>query len=149
MNQTGSELTVRQHYRFPCSVDTQLGVAPASADRVKLSRAALGGASGIATTLRDISTVGAGIASKVYFPVGCKLTMNIAAPDRPPVMLVGSVIRVIMIDRAPTYLIGTVFDGADETTVKQLISAVSPVPMSPPPPAAGTTPKSGGTDARS
>jgi len=156
MSQTGSELTVRQHHRFPCSLPTQLAVASASADRVKLSRAALGGAAGIATTLKDISTVGAGILSKVYFPVGCKLTIAVAAPDQSTVQLSGSVIRVIMIDRAPTYLIGAVFDAGEQAPAQKLIAAVSPAapaqPVAPAPAPAqapAQPPQSGGADARS
>lgn len=159
MSQSASPLTVRQHHRFACSLATQVAVAPASADRVKLSRAVLGGATGIASTLRDISSVGAGISSRVYFPVGCKLTLTVVAPDQSSLKLTGSVIRTIMIDRTPTYLVGTVFDASDQPLAQELIKAIAPAIPAPPTAAAESpnpmpgstpseTPSTGGADAR-
>jgi hypothetical protein len=74
----------------------------------------------------DLSMGGAGLRSPLFFPLTTKLVLTITPPEGlgdDPVQVGLKVQRVIMLDRTPTYYLGTAFEGL---TPKQseLISAM-------------------------
>ncbi len=124
MPPTPEDLTVRQHTRYACSFPAQVAIAAACADKVRLSRAVSSSATGLTATVIDVSHAGVGLSSKVFLPIGCSLNITINPADNgPPVVVVATIARAIMMDRTPTYQIGTLLDSVDEGDVNRLIAA--------------------------
>ena len=118
------DLTVRQHARYPCNFTAQVAIAASCTDKVRLSRAVGSTATGLTATVIDVSHAGVGLSSKVYLPIGCVLNMTIHPADNgPPMVVVSTIARVIMIDRTPTYQLGTLLESVDESDVNRLIAA--------------------------
>jgi len=102
-------------------MSAQVVLAAATADKVRLSRSATAGANGLAVQLIDVSRAGMGFTSPIYLPPGCKLKVTVQPPVGEILLLEASLARVLMIDRKPTYLFGTLTDAASVPVLEQLI----------------------------
>lgn len=109
----GENLVVRQHERHTCALDAQVSVSPEFAERIQLARS-VGSADGrIAATATDVSRGGMGLRSATFFPKHGQLMVRL--PGAPTSGGGGAwevlvrVERVSMIDRGPTYYLGTSF----------------------------------------
>jgi hypothetical protein len=102
-----ADLSVRQHERHPCDVAAGMLVSGQSVDAVKLVKTGAGGAPG---RVVDFSRGGLGLSSTVYFPLTCHLRVSIPDNAGGSIKIDLRVQRVAMLDRTPTYYIGTSFD---------------------------------------
>jgi hypothetical protein len=112
-NQPGG-LVVRQSERHRCDIPARLVIDPAHAERVVLTKSARAADGSVAATVIDCSLGGLGIKSKVFIPKGCRLIAVIGGDGVGGAMSADiegefavRVQRVIMLDREPNYLIGT------------------------------------------
>ncbi|HNB58948.1 MAG TPA: PilZ domain-containing protein [Phycisphaerales bacterium] len=107
-----SELIVRQHERYSCSMPARLRVIPDDAVQITLSRSAGDGSGWVACTLVDCSSGGLGVQLPVFFPRGARVQIQVLNPapaqGASPELFKGvaRVQRVSMVDRTPTYYAG-------------------------------------------
>ena len=124
MSPIPQDLTVRQHARYACAFPAQVAIAASCTEKVRLTRAVGSTTTGLAATVIDVSHAGVGLSSTVYLPIGCVLNITInPADDGPPVVVVATIARAIMVDRSPTYQLGTLLESVDEGNVNRLIAA--------------------------
>jgi len=111
METAPSQLVVRQHERHTCSFPARGGIDAAQAEQVGIAvQLAGGGAGETACTLTDVSHGGLGLRSAIFLPKTTRLQLHVDLADgQPPVHLALKVMRVAMVDRAPTYYLGTSF----------------------------------------
>jgi hypothetical protein len=113
-------LVVRQFERVRCALRGLARIAPEHERLITLSAKALdatdgGAAGGMTGTIVDLSRGGLGIRTKVFIPKQTRLIVQITDPtlggtsDSPVLTAEVRVMRVIMVDRTPTYELGTAF----------------------------------------
>ena len=113
--QASPELTVRRHERLECCLSGYAQIAPGSTPAVRLARATAQ-VEGIPVVLVDCSAGGLGLRCEAFLPRSCLVRVQASVPtsqaaaggDRALDVLV-RVQRVSMIDRRPTYYLGTSF----------------------------------------
>lgn len=138
-----SELLVRQHERYTCRLSAKLRVVPEDAPQVSIARSVGDGAGGVNCIVVDCSSGGVGLQSPVFLPRGSKVIVTIssesldsstagsaadsASTELPSTVFKGTlrVQRVSMLDRTPTYYLGTalikpVGDQSDATAAAAL-----------------------------
>lgn len=149
------DLNVRQHTRYACSVPAKVRIGAASADRVRLSKLALGGGSWLQATAVDLSQRGVGLRTSVFLPMNATVLIQLTMSDGTIKELTARVARVIMSDRKPTYQIGTLVDetmnaAMSDILAHQLASDGAPalVPDPAVTPATMPNPMTGGRHAR-
>jgi hypothetical protein len=111
-SQSGQDnLAVRQHERHRCDLRARVQVGGESIGRVVL---AVDGGSGqvgsdVAVHVTDCSRGGLGIKSNVFFPKQCVLTVRVEPEGGAgeAIETTVSVQRVAMLDKSPTYYLGT------------------------------------------
>ncbi len=113
---------IRQHERYRCEHEAFAVVPPAYAEQVSLStlvsetRNGLSGA--MSVTIIDYSAGGIGLRSNVFIPKRAMLTVVLpgvaGAQGRGEVRATVRVQRVAMLDRSPTYYLGTSLDESIE-----------------------------------
>ena len=119
-NQPGG-LVVRQTERHRCDIPARLVIDPAHAERVVLTKSARAADGSVAATIIDCSLGGLGLRCKVFIPKGCRLIVVFSGDGSIGNGMEGEfavrVQRIIMLDREPNYLIGTlhVRDAADDS----------------------------------
>lgn len=111
MDTAPSQLVVRQHERHTCSLPAHGGVDVAHAEQVNLAVQIAGGAAGeFVCTLTDVSHGGLGLRTTVFVPKTTRVQLRVALADGgPPVEIALRVMRVAMVDRTPTFNLGTSF----------------------------------------
>ena len=115
MNTAGTDLTVRRHERVLCDLEAVVAVAPECQASVKLSRGACRADGGVSARVVDCSRGGLGLQTKVFLPGTSVLTVCFALPgSNEEVRTKVRVQRVAMVDRGPTYYIGTSFEEEDQ-----------------------------------
>lgn len=107
-------LVVRRHARLRCDLPARLAVAEASAAQVSPAAAATDAGGGIGVTVIDASRGGIGLRSAVFLPKMCQVTATLQVPAGAwgrafEFRAVARVQRVTMLDRTPTYYLGTAF----------------------------------------
>lgn len=117
MAQPRNNNAVRQHQRYQCSVAAAVRFDEADAPRLKLSPEASTSATTVATQMIDASRGGLGFSSRVYIPPSTRLLVTLKVSGVPQELKV-RVQRVRMLDRTPTYYIGTSFTGTTEDHAK-------------------------------
>jgi hypothetical protein len=108
-----SDLAVRRHERYGCDLAARFAVAATSADAVKLARSAGDGKGWVAGRVVDTSLGGLGLRSGLFFPNGCLLRVHLTIPGGNSAAAFEPTVRVqrtTMLDRAPTYYLGTSFE---------------------------------------
>ncbi|GJM18840.1 MAG: hypothetical protein DHS20C14_10530 [Phycisphaeraceae bacterium] len=119
---------VRRAQRFDVVLPASVRIGDEHADVVRFGPRA-GDRQGWAEgDLMDIGSAGAGFIGTVFFPRGTKVVLRIfdlgKRDDEPVLEVPGKVVRVIMTDRRPAYLIGVGFQGLgaeDAAAVEELI----------------------------
>jgi hypothetical protein len=115
MSTSGTDLSVRRHERVLCDLKAVVSVAPESQGAVRLSRAAVTGEGGVEARVVDCSRGGLGLHSRVFLPGTCVLSVRFVLPgSTDEVRTRVRVQRVTMVDRGPTYYIGTAFEDEDD-----------------------------------
>ncbi len=131
-------LTVRRHERHALSLAALVGVAghPApgigvegfTGGRLRFSPESGVSETGLPATVVDLGAGGLGLKTTQYLPRGAMLRVRVLGSDgsqaRPRLDITVRVQRVTMVDRAPTYLLGTSFVDASPAalaSVKALI----------------------------
>lgn len=112
---TAEQLVVRQHERLRCDLAARVMVSPESAERVVLSLDGArggGGAVDVAVRVTDCSRGGLGLQSPVYLPKRCRVMVRVEGVDglegaSGTLELEVTVQRAAMLDRGPTYYLGT------------------------------------------
>lgn len=121
--QIGSDnLVVRQHERYRCDLASKIGVSPKDAEAVKLSPAVVDSSGMVKVSVHDCSRGGVGIHSAVFIPKRARLTVLITlGAGEPAVKLNVRVMRTTMLDRKPTYYLGTALeDETDRESIESL-----------------------------
>lgn len=127
-------LVVRQHERVRCALAAQSQVTGEHAGIVVLAVGATDGQGGFVCSVVDISNGGLAVRSKVFMPKQTRLVVRITDPslatEGQPVAFTATckVMRVQMVDRTPTYELGTAFvdmSPEDKRTVSALIARVA------------------------
>ncbi len=113
MSQPRNNNAVRQHQRYQCNLAVAVRFDEADAKRVKLSPEASTSATTVACQLIDASRGGVGFSSKVYLPPSIRLLVSLKVRGLTQELRV-KVQRVRMLDRTPSYYIGTSFIGSGE-----------------------------------
>jgi len=113
MSQPRNNNAVRQHQRYQCNIAAAVRFDEADARRVKLSPEASTSATTVACQLIDASRGGVGFSSKVYLPPSIRLVVSLKVSGIVQEVRV-KVQRVRMLDRTPSYYIGTSFIGTSE-----------------------------------
>jgi hypothetical protein len=114
---------IRQHERYRCEHEAFAAVASAHAEQVSLSpvvsetRGGLSGAMGV--TIIDYSAGGVGLRTQVFIPKRALLTLVLpggagSSASRGELRAVLRVQRVMMLDRSPSYYLGTSLDETPE-----------------------------------
>ncbi len=115
MGSAASDLVVRGSDRYQCDLAATIAVAPVHARLIKPDAAAPGGGGPVDVRLVDLSRGGAGVRSPLFFPGGARLTLTLTPPGASsPLCVEVRVQRVMMLDRKPTYYLGTAFEGMTE-----------------------------------
>lgn len=66
-----------------------------------------------------------GFTSPIYLPPGCKLNVRVQPPVGEAMVLEAVLARVIMMDRKPTYLLGTLIETVSVPVLEQLIEVAN------------------------
>lgn len=104
---------VRRSVRVDVMLQGRASVAPAHAQRVRLSTSAPHRDGQVEVDVVDLSTNGAGFISPAFFPKRTLLKLVVHGPDpaAPPLLTaVGRVQRAVMTDRRPAYMHGLAFE---------------------------------------
>ena len=108
-------LVVRQHERVKCALDADVSVALEHRPIVALTGAVSDGNGKFMAAVVDISRGGIALRSKVFLPKQCRLVVRIIDPrlldagETVVFTCTSRVMRVQMVDRTPTYELGTAF----------------------------------------
>lgn len=104
---------VRRSVRIDVMLQGRASVAPAHAQRVRLSTSAPHRDGEVEVDIVDFSSNGVGFISPAFFPKRTllKLVINGQDPAAPPLLTaVGRVQRAVMTDRRPAYMHGVAFE---------------------------------------
>lgn len=122
-----SPLVVREHERVRCDLPASFSIAPEHADRVALAPAA--GVTPVPASLIDLSAGGLGLSSPVYVPKLTLLRISVdPAQGEPGFTVLARVQRAAMLDKTPTYFIGTALKDATESDLailRRLLAALA------------------------
>ncbi len=121
-----SELAVRGHERYACNIAALVGVGAVHAKIIRVDKSAPGAGGPAMCHIVDLSTGGAGLRSPLFFPLTTSLVLTITPPEglgADAVQVAVRVQRVMMLDRAPTYYLGTAFEALPPDKA-ELISAM-------------------------
>lgn len=110
-----SGLIIRRHERHELGLAAEVTLEGASAEHVRFSSAS-GATDHVRAVVADLGEGGMGLRTTVFVPRRCLLRVRVRGEGAPGVALEATVRvqRVAMTDRAPTYLLGCSFVGADE-----------------------------------
>ena len=111
MDPTPNQLVVRQYERHRCDIALRASVDGAHAEQVGIALQTAGiGPGEFAGTLTDVSQGGLGLRTQLFIPKSAKVYISIETADNGlPILATLKVMRVAMIDRSPTYYLGTSF----------------------------------------
>lgn len=123
MRSAASDLVVRGSDRYQCDLPGSLAVAPAHAKVVRPDKSAPGAGGPVDVRIVDLSSGGAGVSSALFLPQGSRLTLRLTPPAGSPLVVEVRVQRVMMLDRKPTYYLGTAFEGVPPDSA-QVIAAL-------------------------
>jgi hypothetical protein len=125
MSSPTSELAVRGSARYQCGFDAQVSVAQEHARLVKTDKSAPGAGGPAAMTLVDFSLGGAGLRSPLFFPRLCRLVLTFTPPGAADPMSVElRVHRVSMLDRSPSYYLGTAYESLTAEQTQSILQVV-------------------------
>lgn len=124
MSQPRNNNAVRQHQRYVCNMAAATRFDEGDARRLKLSPEASTSATAMACQLIDASRGGVGFSSRVYLPPSLRLIVSLKVAGIMQEVKV-RVQRVRMLDRTPTYYIGTSFVGTGEEHTRVVESLLS------------------------
>ncbi len=123
MTETPGQLVVRQHERIQCRLSAHVRVAEESADKVAVGAGeAAGSVRELACEIIDCSAGGLGVRCATFLPKLCRVRLRLHVERGPggiaeDIDLAARVQRVAMVDRTPTYYLGTSLTGeGDEHT---------------------------------
>ena len=130
---------VRRARRFDVVLPASIGVREDHQDLIRFGPRAGDRSGWIEGDLIDIGTAGAGFMGTTFMPKGTKVTLrlfHLGKRDEDPMLEIqGTIVRVVMTDRRPAYLLGVGFDPEDteahqkiEELVELLIDAVGEQP---------------------
>lgn len=140
-------LTVRRHERHALSLAStivvashpqpRIGDAEFSGGALKFSAESGVGDHGAAATVVDLGAGGIGALTKVFYPRGAILRVRVlddrGSASTPDLDVLVRVQRIAMVDRAPTYLLGTSFVDPGPSlaeSVQRVVSKAVPSPAS-------------------
>jgi len=111
---------VRRARRFDVVLPASLGIGEAHQDVVHFGPRAGDRSGWIEGDLIDIGTAGAGFMGTTFMPRGTRVILKIfklGEREGDPLLEVeGTIVRVVMTDRRPAYLLGIGFDAENEET---------------------------------
>ncbi|MBL0869499.1 MAG: PilZ domain-containing protein [Phycisphaerales bacterium] len=108
-------LVVRQHERYRCDLASKIGISPKDAEAVKLSPSVVDSSGMVKVSVHDCSRGGVGIHSAVFIPKRARMTVLITLGNgQPAVKLNVRVMRTTMLDRKPTYYLGTALEDEND-----------------------------------
>jgi hypothetical protein len=116
------QAVVRQHERVSCRIGAAVRVAPIHEPFVPIARGVKEGpdGAGVPATIVDISRGGLGIETTIFLPKSARVEVSLpgmeVGAETARVVLVGTVMRITMINRTPRYYLGLAFVGEDATT---------------------------------
>jgi hypothetical protein len=114
MTTGGTDLSVRRHERVLCDLGAMVTIAPESLGAVRPSRGATTAQGEVEARVVDASKGGLGLRTRVFLPGTALLIVRFTPPGvAAEVRAKARVQRVAMLDRTPTYYIGTAFEGED------------------------------------
>lgn len=117
MTAPAESLVVRQHERVSCALPAEVAVAPECAEGVSLSRSVGDAAGRVVATATDVSRGGMGLRCSTFFPRHTLLVVRLPenhAGGTGPWEATVRVERVSMVDRGPTYYLGTSIPRTEE-----------------------------------
>lgn len=123
MSRPSTELSVRQHERFPCDMAITLRIGQSCAAKVRLARG-VGGLDGrVPGRLSSVSQGGVEVRVPVFVPIGAAIDICVAdAAGKPLGEVSARVVRTAMLDRRPTYALGAVVDAAHAAVMTSLVA---------------------------
>ncbi|MBL0926563.1 MAG: PilZ domain-containing protein [Phycisphaerales bacterium] len=109
-----SDLIVRQHERYRCSLAAVARIAGESAGRVSPSPSVTE-SGGIRVSVVDCSAGGLGLRSSVFLPKSAELDVELqAGAGQSPAVVRVRIQRVAMLDRTPSYYLGCAMTDATD-----------------------------------
>jgi hypothetical protein len=125
MSSHGTDLAVRGQERYQCGFPSLLVVATEHQKLIKLDKSSPGGGGPVPVQVVDLSMGGLGLRSPVFFPLSCRLVITLQATDTEPELSVPLRLqRVMMLDRAPSYYLGTAFETLTPEQTRSIASFV-------------------------
>ena len=126
MSSSASELAVRGSARYQCDFAAQIAVTQEHARLVKADKSAPGAGGPVPLHVVDFSLGGAGLKSPLFLPRLCKVALTLTAPGCPDAVSVELRIhRVMMLDRSPSYYLGTAFENLTPEQSQAVLQIVS------------------------
>jgi hypothetical protein len=123
MSRPSTELSVRQHERFPCDMAIAMRIGEAFAARVRLARGVASVDGRVAGRLSSVSQGGVEIRVPLFVPVGATIDVRVAdAAGKPLADITARVVRTAMLDRRPIYALGAVVDAAQAQSMTALVA---------------------------
>lgn len=119
---------VRRSVRIDVLLQGRASVAPAHAQRVRLSNSAPQRDGQVEVDVVDLSINGIGFISQVFFPKRTllKLVVMNADPAAPPLLTaVGRVQRSVMTDRRPAYMHGVAFEDLTREQMAEIDAVIN------------------------
>jgi hypothetical protein len=112
MSSQASDLAVRGSARYQCAIDGAIAVGDEHSKLVKADKSAPGAGGPVSVRMVDLSHGGAGLRSPLFLPRLCRLSLTLTLPGSiDPITLGVRIHRVTMMDRSPSYYLGTGFEG--------------------------------------
>lgn len=110
-------------------MSARVAIAPEHAALVRFSTGSGARDGWIEAGVVDVSNGGVGLMTTVFIPRRCRVILRLRADDAPdaPVLLEAGarVMRIVMTDRRPAYLVGTSFEGLSPETASALDALMS------------------------
>lgn len=115
---------VRRARRYDVVLPASIGVGQAHEDLVRFGPRAGDRSGWIEGDLLDIGTAGAGFMGTTFMPRGTAVSLRLfelGKRDEDPMLEIkGTIVRVVMTDRRPAYLLGVGFDPEDVKAQKHV-----------------------------
>lgn len=121
MSQSG--LIVRRSIRHELVLPAKVRIAPEHAETVRFVKGVADANGWINCDLIDFASGGAGVVTTVLLPRGASIELLLPSedPTQPPhLQLRTRVMRVLMTDRRPAYMVGLAFTDLDEHAVEAI-----------------------------
>ncbi|CAN5838481.1 hypothetical protein BH11PLA1_BH11PLA1_18800 [soil metagenome] len=107
MDTNAENLLVRQHERHRCDAPGWLLIAAEHAEAVRLAAGAVDSTGSVRVSIQDCSLGGVGVLSTVFIPKRALVTLSVPETAASPALKIAlRVMRVVMMDRKPTYYLG-------------------------------------------